>query len=169
CRGWKEQYAGVGLINAYGPTECSDDVTHYHIGEDIPEGMPYAPLGKPLRNSRVYILDGSGGPVPVGVRCELYIVGAGVGRGYLRRPATAAQRFVPDPFAAEAGARLYRTGDLGRWTADGELEFLGRNDDQVKIRGHRIELGEVEARLLEHPAIRQAVVVAREDTSGDKR
>src|SRR5262249_58743998 len=131
CRGWKEQYAGVGLINAYGPTECSDDVTHYHIGEDIPEGMPYAPLGKPLRNSRVYILDGSGGPVPVGVRGELYIGGAGVGRGYLRRPAMTAERFVADPFAAGAGAGPFRTGELGGGGAGGGSGVVGRHEERA--------------------------------------
>ena len=117
----------------------------------------------------MYILDGQGEPVPEGVAGELYIGGAGVARGYLNRPELTSERFLRDPFVDEPGARMYRTGDLGRYLPDGNIEFLGRNDFQVKIRGFRIELGEIEARLSEHPGVREAVVIAREDTPGDKR
>jgi amino acid adenylation domain-containing protein len=156
---------GRRLINAYGPTEAAVWTTLHECRTDE-RGNP--PIGRPIPNARVYLLDPAGQPVPAAVPGELYIGGAGVARGYLGRPALTAQRFVPDPFG-EPGARLYRTGDLGRWRADGTIEFLGRNDFQVKIRGFRIEPGEIEARLREHPAVRDVVVIAREDDARDPR
>ena len=127
------------------------------------------PIGRPIWNTQIYILDKYGEPVPVGVTGELYIGGAGVARGYLNRAELTAERFLPNPFSTDSSARLYRSGDLGRYLANANIEFLGRNDFQVKIRGFRIELGEIEARLAEHPGVRDAVVIAREDTPGDKR
>ncbi|MDC9583419.1 AMP-binding protein, partial [Xenorhabdus sp. PR6a] len=127
------------------------------------------PIGRPISNTQIYILDSYNQPVPIGVVGEIHIGGAGVARGYLNRPELTAERFIADPFSQEAEARLYKTGDLGRWLPDGNIEYLGRNDFQVKIRGFRIELGEIEARLAACDGVREAVVVAREDTPGDKR
>ncbi len=157
---------GLQIVNGYGPAETTVFSTTY---PEIKNRSRNTPIGRPLANTRIYILDAHEEPVPVGVTGELYIGGAGVARGYLNRPELTAEKFVKDPFCMEAGARMYRTGDLGRWLADGNIEFLGRNDFQVKIRGFRIELGEIEARLTEHEGVQEAVVLAREDTPGDKR
>jgi amino acid adenylation domain-containing protein len=173
CREWLKQWPGTVVVNTYGATECSDDISHYEQ-----EGMPeessgLMPLGRGLRNLGVYVLDEQGRVVPQGVVGELYIGGEGVGRGYWKEVGLTAERFVPDGFAEEgsgrAGERLYRTGDLGKWSGEGVIEYVGRNDFQVKVRGYRIELGEIEARLMEHEGIREAVVVAREESGGDKR
>ncbi|HET7461829.1 MAG TPA: amino acid adenylation domain-containing protein, partial [Longimicrobium sp.] len=162
-----QRLPGATLFNRYGPSEAATAVTGPVRVTD--ESHAIVPIGRPMPNVRVYLLDGDGEPVPAGVAGELYIGGAGVGRGYLGRPDQTAERFVADPFGAEPGARLYRTGDLARWLADGTLEFLGRTDFQMKVRGFRIEPGEIEARLKEHAGVREAVVVARDDALGGKR
>ena len=156
----------VELHNLYGPTEAAVDVTAWTCPR--PLRSQTVPIGRPIANTRLYVLDALGRPAPLGVAGELCIGGVQVARGYLNRPELTAERFVRDPFAADDGARMYRTGDLACWRADGTLEYLGRNDFQVKIRGLRIELGEVEARLGLHAAVRDAVVVAL-DNGGDKR
>jgi amino acid adenylation domain-containing protein/non-ribosomal peptide synthase protein (TIGR01720 family) len=157
CRRWAERYPGVRLMNAYGPTECSDDVSHFPVPEPFETARAQVPIGRPVANTRLYVADPQLAAVPPGVPGELLVGGAGVGRGYLGEPARTAEVFVPDPWGPEPGGRLYRTGDLARRLADGNLEFLGRIDHQVKLRGLRIELGEIEAVLAQHPGVRQAV------------
>lgn len=157
------------LINSYGLTETTIDSTFYEGHVDGTSDGALVPIGRPIRNTRTYVLDRRGRPVPIGVPGELYIGGRGVARGYRTRADLTAQRFLPDPWAGLPGARMCKTGDLVRWRADGQLEFLGRTDHQVKIRGFRIEPGEVEAVLAEHPAVHQAVVVARDDAPDSKR
>jgi aspartate racemase len=159
----------VRWVNTYGPTEASIAATVYEPEPDrgpIPENIP---IGRPVANVRVYLLDPQLTPVPIGVAGELHIGGIGVAQGYLNRPEMTADKFIADPFSSEPGARLYKTGDLARRLPSGEIEFVGRTDDQVKIRGFRVELGEVEVVLAKHPGVRETAVVAREDVVGDKR
>ena len=157
----------VELHNLYGPTEAAVDVTFWSCKPHDPS--PTVPIGKAIANTQLYVLDATQEPVPLGVAGELYLGGAGLGRGYLHRPEMTAERFVPHPFSAKAGARLYRTGDRVRWRSDGNLEFLGRWDEQIKLRGYRIELGEIEAALREQAEVEQAAVVVREDVPGNKQ
>ena len=156
---FRARFPHAALINLYGPTECAVDVSGWTCP---PHGeIAQVPIGRPVANTTLYVLDERRQPVPVGMPGELYVGGLQVGRGYLRRPDLTAERFVPDPFSGVAGARLYRTGDLACWQADGTVLYLGRNDHQVKIRGLRIELGEIEARLSEQPGVREAVTLLR--------
>jgi acyl-coenzyme A synthetase/AMP-(fatty) acid ligase/acyl carrier protein len=167
CRRWLAVYPSIPLMNAYGPTECSDDVAHHPIRQTPAPEMVHTPIGRPVANTQLYIVDRELRPLPPGVAGELCVGGIGVGRGYLAEPVRTAQVFVPDPFVGE-GQRLYRTGDLARWLSTGEIEFLGRVDFQVKVRGFRIEPGEIESVLGRHPAVHQAVVLALEE-NGQKR
>ena len=169
---WFERHGDVcpQLINMYGITETTVHVTYYPVRRsDAERRGPGSIIGRPIADLGVYLLDQRGKLVPFGVPGEMYVGGAGVARGYLRRPGLTAERFVPDPFDSTPGARLYRSGDLARYLPDGNLEYLGRIDHQVKVRGHRIELGEIETALRQHDRVRDAVVVAREDEPGEKR
>ncbi|NGO15600.1 amino acid adenylation domain-containing protein, partial [Streptomyces sp. HC44] len=164
-QGWAARHGleSPRLVNMYGITETTVHVTYYPVGgEDVAAGGSASPIGRPLNDLSVYLLDRFGELVPVGVPGEIHVGGPGVARGYLNRPELTAERFVPDPFGPP-GSRLYRSGDLARRRADGSLEFLGRSDDQVKVRGYRIEPGEISARLAAHPAIREAVVIVRDE------
>ncbi|WP_395605332.1 non-ribosomal peptide synthetase [Pseudomonas sp. B16120] len=161
---WLLRYPQIGLVNAYGPAECSDDVAFFRVDLAATRGT-YLPIGTPTDNNRLYLLDGALELVPQGAVGELCVAGTGVGRGYVSDPLRTAQVFVPNPFGAP-GERLYRTGDLARRRSDGVLEYVGRIDHQVKIRGYRIELGEIEARLHEQPDIRDAAVGVQEGVNG---
>lgn len=154
------------LHNLYGPTEAAVDVTHWTCRRHNQRNI--VPIGRPVANTQIYILDRYLQPVPIGVSGDLYIGGVQVGRGYHNRPELTAEKFLPDPFSADPEARMYKTGDLCRWLEDGNVEYIGRSDFQVKVRGLRIELGEIEAVLDRHEAVRQCIVVAREETPADK-
>ncbi len=155
------------LHNLYGPTEASVDATFWQCKPD--DLCRTVPIGRPVANTRIYILDNCMHPVPVGVAGELFIAGTGLSRGYHNKSALTASVFIPDPFSSAPGQRMYRTGDLARYRSDGVIEYIGRIDHQVKLRGYRIELGEIETNLVSHPEIKDALVIAREDSPGDKR
>jgi len=163
-----ERLESCSLENQYGPTE-THVVTAFRLSGPPREWPPLPPIGRPIDNARVYLLDGQRRPVPIGVVGELYVAGLPLARGYWNSPEMTAEKFVADPFDCDAGSRLYRTGDLARYQEDGNIDYLGRRDDQVKIRGFRVELGEIEATLEKDPSVHTAVVVAREDTSGSRR
>ena len=156
------------LLHVYGPTEATTFATWFEV-KCVVEGAITVPIGHPIANTEVYVLDKSLEPVPVGVPGEIYIGGDGLALGYLKRPDLTAEKFVPHPFHPGANLRLYRTGDLAMLRADGDIEFLGRVDQQVKIRGFRIELAEIAAVLEQHPRLCQAVVVVREEVAAIRR
>jgi amino acid adenylation domain-containing protein len=158
---WRSHAPDLRLINEYGPTETVVGCCVYDVLPGPPPAGP-VPIGRPIANTQLYLLDERLEPVPWGVSGELYIGGAGVARGYQHRPDLTAERFIPDPFSGTPGARLYKTGDLARYLSDGNLEFLGRADSQVKLRGFRVELGEIEAVLSQHPAVREVAVLVQE-------
>jgi acyl carrier protein len=163
-----ENLPNCALCHVYGPTENTTFSTFYPVPEG-PAPMVSIPIGRPLSNTRIYILDEDLSPVPVGTTGDLYTAGDGLARGYLNNLEATAEKFLPDPFSPEAEQRMYRTGDLGRWTADADIEFLGRADNQVKILGHRIEPGEIETVLTMHQGVKHVAVVSHTDENGTKR
>jgi amino acid adenylation domain-containing protein len=167
CQRFVRSMPGSALLNLYGSSEVAADVTWYEAHQ-APGDLARVPIGRPIANTQIYLLDAHQNLVPVGIPGELHVGGAGVARGYLNRSELTAERFIPNPFSDKPETCLYKTGDLARYLPDGALEFLGRLDNQVKIRGFRIELGEIEAVLSQHPAVREVVIVAREDVPGGK-
>ncbi|GGH50396.1 hypothetical protein GCM10008014_15480 [Paenibacillus silvae] len=167
ARKWFDHYSHIPLMNAYGPSECSDDVTLYPIYESPPENVVNIPIGKAIPNLQIYILDSHLRPVPIGVTGEIYVGGVGVGRGYLNDLGKTNAAFLGNPFVDDSKARLYKTGDLGRYLSDGNLEYVGRTDYQVKVRGYRIELGEIEAVLRQYPDIIDVAVMVRNDVGAN--
>lgn len=173
---WLHYYPEIKVINAYGPTEAADDITQFIIDKPLPANQKSVPIGKPIANLNLYILDAQMQLVPIGVTGEICVSGFGVGAGYWQNSDSTKKSFVPNPFTVNSKLLpgidqdlIYKTGDLGRWLPNGNIEFLGRIDNQVKIRGFRIELGEIEALLRQHPVVSETVVIIREDTPGDKR
>jgi amino acid adenylation domain-containing protein len=165
---WQKSRPAIRLINEYGPTETVVGSCAY----EVPEGLSITgpvPIGRPIANTQIYVLDDEMEPVPVGVAGAIYIGGVGLARGYVGRADLTAEQFIPNAFSAAGGERLYRTGDLGRFSVEGDIEYLGRTDDQVKLRGYRIELGEIEAALKGHPGVISVSAAVREDSPGDKR
>jgi amino acid adenylation domain-containing protein/non-ribosomal peptide synthase protein (TIGR01720 family) len=166
---WTEFFEfNTSIVNTYGPTECTDIVAFHRLDTSAPEDA-VVPVGRPIFNTELFVLDQDLNLLPVGIAGELCVGGDGVGAGYINDSRLTASKFVPNPFSATSGARLYRTGDRARYLPDGNIEFLGRSDHQVKVRGFRIEIGEIEAALNEHPMVRESVVVAQDDPAGDKR
>jgi amino acid adenylation domain-containing protein len=167
ARTFREQLPHTNLINLFGSSEVAADVTCYEV--DHTHGLDSIPIGRPIANTQLYILDSNFDPVPVGVPGEICIAGEGLARGYLARPELTAERFVPHPFSKQPGARLFRMGDIGRYLLDGNVEYRGRRDHQVKIRGFRVELGEIEATLVKHPEVEQAIVVTVDGERDEKQ
>ncbi|HEX5601902.1 MAG TPA: amino acid adenylation domain-containing protein [Pyrinomonadaceae bacterium] len=166
---WRRHAPETRIINEYGPTEATVGCCIFEVGDEDPSSTEAIAIGRPIANTRLYVLDAAGEPAGIGVKGELYIGGHGLGRGYLGRADLTADRFVPDGLSGIAGARLYRTGDLARYRSNGVIECLGRADNQVKVRGYRIELGEIEAALNQCDGVKESVVLARESETGDKR
>jgi len=166
---WFDTFPHIKVVNAYGPTEASDDITHHVMTKPLEPGIQRVPIGKPVRNFNIYIVDEHMNLCPVGVKGEICVSGVGVGRGYINRPGLTAETFSSVSSVSSVAKKLYKTGDLGVWLPDGTIEFFGRKDDQVKISGFRIELGEIESHLLAHPEVKEAVVMDREDEKGGKR
>src|SRR5262249_23584483 len=167
ARDWRRVQGEVKLMNAYGPTECSDDVTHEKVeGKEEEEVVA---IGRPVINTEIYVADEVGGMATIGVNGKIYVGGEGVGRGYMKEAGKTAEVFVPNVYGGKAGEVMYDTGDSGRYRSDGRIEYTGRRDGQVKVRGHRIELGEIETVLNEMSGLKQGVVIATEGSGGDTR